>query len=93
MALTDTEIRRSKPAAKAYKLFDGGGLHLLVNIFGHRHGSTLRVQIMKMRGGYSPVRGAPFRFARLPSSITKGNRVLTVRLTQGLRSICQTRNW
>ena len=30
MALTDTEIRRSKPAAAPYKLFDGGGLHLLI---------------------------------------------------------------
>lgn len=29
MALTDTEIRRSKPANTPYKLFDGGGLHLL----------------------------------------------------------------
>ena len=30
MALTDTEIRRSKPAERPYKLSDGGGLHLLV---------------------------------------------------------------
>ncbi len=30
MALTDTEIRRSKPAEKPYKLSDSGGLHLLV---------------------------------------------------------------
>jgi hypothetical protein len=30
MALTDTEIRRSKPADRPYKLSDGGGLHLLV---------------------------------------------------------------
>ena len=30
MALTDTEIRRSKPAARPYKLSDGGGLHLLI---------------------------------------------------------------
>lgn len=30
MALTDTAIRRSSPGPKAYKLFDGGGLHLLV---------------------------------------------------------------
>jgi integrase len=36
MALTDTEIRRSKPAEKAYKLFDGGGLHLLVTPSGGR---------------------------------------------------------
>ena len=28
MALTDTEIRRSKPGEKPYKLFDSGGLHL-----------------------------------------------------------------
>jgi len=28
--LTDTEIRRSKPASKPYKLSDSGGLHLLV---------------------------------------------------------------
>jgi integrase len=30
MALTDTEIRRSKPAERPYKLSDSGGLHLLV---------------------------------------------------------------
>ena len=30
MALTDTEIRRSKPAERPYKLSDGGGLHLLI---------------------------------------------------------------
>lgn len=30
MALTDTAIRRSQPGSKAYKLFDGGGLHLLI---------------------------------------------------------------
>ena len=30
MALTDTEIRRSKPGVKPYKLSDGGGLHLMV---------------------------------------------------------------
>ena len=30
MPLTDTEIRRSKPASKPYKLSDSGGLHLLV---------------------------------------------------------------
>jgi integrase len=31
MALTDTAIRRSQPGPKAYKLFDGGGLHLLIS--------------------------------------------------------------
>jgi integrase len=36
MVLTDTEIRRSKPAEKAYKLFDGNGLHLLVKPSGSR---------------------------------------------------------
>src|ERR1039458_7137877 len=30
MALTDTEIRRSKPGDKPYKLSDGGGLHLMI---------------------------------------------------------------
>jgi integrase len=30
MPLTDTEIRRSKPAERPYKLSDGGGLHLLI---------------------------------------------------------------
>ena len=30
MALTDTEIRRSKAGEKPYKLSDGGGLHLLI---------------------------------------------------------------
>jgi integrase len=36
MALTDTEIRRSKPADKSYKLSDSGGLHLLVTPSGGR---------------------------------------------------------
>jgi integrase len=36
MALTDTEIRRSKPSGKPYKLFDSGGLHLLVTPAGGR---------------------------------------------------------
>jgi len=36
MALTDTEIRRSKPAEKPYKLFDSGGLHVLVTPAGGR---------------------------------------------------------
>jgi len=30
MALTDTEIRRSKPAETSYKISDSGGLHLLI---------------------------------------------------------------
>jgi len=30
MALTDTEIRRSKPGEKPYKIFDSGGLHLMI---------------------------------------------------------------
>jgi putative SOS response-associated peptidase YedK len=32
MALTDTEIRRSKPGDKPYKLSDGGALHLMESI-------------------------------------------------------------
>ncbi len=34
LALTDTEIRRSKPANKPYKLSDSGGLHLLITAAG-----------------------------------------------------------
>lgn len=30
MALTDVAIRNAKPAAKAYKLSDAAGLHLLI---------------------------------------------------------------
>jgi hypothetical protein len=30
MALTDTEIRRSKPGEKPYKISDSGGLHLMI---------------------------------------------------------------
>lgn len=30
MALTDTEIRRSKPGEKPYKMADSGGLHLMI---------------------------------------------------------------
>lgn len=36
MALTDLALRNAKPKEKAYKLFDGGGLHLLVNPGGSR---------------------------------------------------------
>jgi integrase len=36
LALTDTEIRRSKPTKRAYKLSDGGGLHLLIKPTGGR---------------------------------------------------------
>ncbi|MCU7876787.1 MAG: tyrosine-type recombinase/integrase [Candidatus Thiodiazotropha sp. (ex Lucinoma borealis)] len=37
MALTDTAVRNAKPKEKAYKLFDGGGLFLLVNPKGSRY--------------------------------------------------------
>jgi len=30
MAITDTEIRRSKPGEKPYKIADSGGLHLMI---------------------------------------------------------------
>ena len=36
MPLTDRTIRNAKPAAKAYKLADGGGMFLLVNPNGSR---------------------------------------------------------
>lgn len=36
MALTDTAIRNAKPARKTLKLFDGGGLHLVVNPAGSK---------------------------------------------------------
>ncbi|MES9826550.1 MAG: integrase arm-type DNA-binding domain-containing protein [Candidatus Thiodiazotropha endolucinida] len=37
MALTDTAVRNAKPKEKAYKLFDGGGLFLMVNPKGSRY--------------------------------------------------------
>jgi integrase len=37
MSLTDTRIRNAKPAAKAYKLSDGGGMYLLVTPDGARY--------------------------------------------------------
>lgn len=37
MPLTDTSIRNSKPGSKPVKLFDGGGLFLLVNTAGARY--------------------------------------------------------
>ncbi|MES9949343.1 MAG: integrase arm-type DNA-binding domain-containing protein [Candidatus Thiodiazotropha sp.] len=37
MALTDTAVRRAKPHEKARKLFDGGGLFLLVNPNGSKY--------------------------------------------------------
>jgi integrase len=36
MKLTDTAVRNTKPKAKPYKLFDGGGLYLLVQPSGAR---------------------------------------------------------
>jgi integrase len=36
LSLTDTEIRRSKPSEKAYKISDSGGLHLLITPAGGR---------------------------------------------------------
>jgi len=36
MRLTDTEIKAAKPLEKPYKLFDGGGLYLLINPDGSR---------------------------------------------------------
>jgi integrase len=36
LALTDTEIRRSKPSDKPYKLSDTGGLHLMITPSGGR---------------------------------------------------------
>ena len=36
MSLTDPEIKSAKPKEKPYKLFDGGGLYLLVNRDGSR---------------------------------------------------------
>ncbi len=37
MALKDTEIKHAKPQEKPYKLFDGGGLYLLVNPSGSKY--------------------------------------------------------
>jgi hypothetical protein len=34
MALTDTEIRRSRPADKPYRLTDSGGLYLQIALTG-----------------------------------------------------------
>ncbi|MFG1420694.1 Arm DNA-binding domain-containing protein [Roseixanthobacter liquoris] len=36
MPLTDLALRNAKPKDKAYKLFDGGGLHVLVSPNGSR---------------------------------------------------------
>ena len=36
MSLTDTAIKNAKPKEKPYKLFDGGGLFLLVNPVGSK---------------------------------------------------------
>lgn len=36
MALTDVEIKKSKPAPKPYKRFDGGGLYVLINPSGSK---------------------------------------------------------
>ena len=36
MPLTDAEIRAAKPSEKPRKLFDGGGLYLLINPDGSR---------------------------------------------------------
>ena len=39
MRLNDTVIPHAKPGPKPFKLFDGGGLHLLVNANGSRWSS------------------------------------------------------
>ena len=36
MSLTDTAIKRAKPADKPYKLTDGDGLYLLINPTGSK---------------------------------------------------------
>jgi hypothetical protein len=46
MALTDTEIRRSKPGDKPFKLSYGGGLHLMVTPSG---GKVLRLSMIGAR--------------------------------------------
>jgi len=35
--LTATQIRQAKPKEKDYKLFDGGGLYLLISKAGGKH--------------------------------------------------------
>jgi hypothetical protein len=35
--LSDAKVRSAKPAAKPYKLFDGGGLFLLIHPTGSRY--------------------------------------------------------
>ena len=37
MPLTDMQIKKAAPRDKAYKMADGGGLHLLVNLSGSKH--------------------------------------------------------
>ncbi|MEW8383989.1 MAG: Arm DNA-binding domain-containing protein, partial [Candidatus Thiodiazotropha taylori] len=37
MALTDTAVRNTKPKDKSHKLFDGGGLFLLINPNGSKY--------------------------------------------------------
>ena len=34
--LSDTEIKRAKPKEKPYKLFDGGGLYMIVSPAGSK---------------------------------------------------------
>ena len=47
MGLTDTAIKRSRPAEKPYKLADGKGLYLLVN----PKSSALMIRLAAMKEG------------------------------------------
>lgn len=63
-ALTDTFIRQAKPKENAYKLFDGGGLHLVIT----PTGSKLWRMKYTRPGGKE---GFPFEFAYLPVECRK----------------------
>ncbi|AFS52265.1 phage integrase family protein [Leptospirillum ferriphilum ML-04] len=57
MALTDVLIRNSKPKDKAFKLSDGGGLYLLVNLNAPIGGDLITV--LTVRGRLSPWESIP----------------------------------
>lgn len=64
--LSDTKVRKAKPSSKEYKLFDGGGLYLLVTPSGGKHWHLkYRFQGKEKRIGFGPYPEISLADARL----------------------------
>jgi hypothetical protein len=86
MRLNDTVIRHAKPGPKPFKLFDGGGLYLLVNPNGSRW--------WKMKYCFEGVELVPrladalHRAQRLAAAPYRGGTWLVVAIAAGALSAC-----